>query len=418
MAPDLHFRHDKSIANARFMLPDCKRMQGIAGMKNWATHRRTFCHAICWTVLNVLFATIGCTTSEPPRFTPNADVAALTATAETDEDKKLWQDLQQQVNEHVAKQFGTPFEPRALEGSGFSRAELAFGARVFMRRCQPCHGTNGDGNGPVAQYLKPLPRDYTKGVFKFTSTPYGAKPRRSDLVRTIQRGVPGTSMPAFADLPPDELDAVVDYVIYLSQRGELERELATLASQEEELNAEAIAEFAKSIVQRWQDAQANTVMPLTPMPPFTPESVAKGQDLFKSQACNKCHGLDGRGGTFGGLDVGKDVWGHEAAAADLTSGMFRGDGRPVDLYRRIYSGINGTPMPGFAQAFKDSPDDIWYLVHFIRDMGERRRNNQPPLNVPSAAPASPGAPPGEPSAAAPEAKAAQSRSRSNLEKST
>ena len=77
--------------------------------------------------------------------------------------------------------------------------------------------------------------------------------------------------------------------------------------------------------------------------------------------------------------MGKDAWGHDAAAADLTSGMFRGGGRPIDIYRRIYSGISGTPMPGFAQVFAKSPDDIWYLVHFIRDMGERRRRNLPPL---------------------------------------
>jgi mono/diheme cytochrome c family protein len=365
-----------------------------------------------------LIGTIGCTTSEPPRFTPSAEVLALAATAETDEEKKLWQELQQRINEQVAKRFGTPFEPRALENSGLSRAELAFGARVFVSRCQPCHGTSGDGNGPVAQYLKPLPRDYTKGVFKFTSTPYGSKPRRSDLVHTIQRGVPGTSMPSFADLPPDELDAVVDYVIYLSQRGELEHELATIASQEEELNVDVVPEIAKSIVQRWKDAQSSTVMPLTPMPPFTPETVAKGQELFKSQACNKCHGLDGRGGTFGGLEVGKDVWGHEAAAADLTSGMFRGDGRPIDIYRRIYSGISGTPMPGFAQAFAKSPDDIWYLVHFIRDMGERRRRNVPPPSAPSSTPPPPPTPASEPATAPPESKAAQLSPLSSFGKST
>jgi hypothetical protein len=88
--------------------------------------------------------------------------------------------------------------------------------------------------------------------------------------------------------------------------------------------------------------------------------------------------LDGRGGLAGNIEIGKDAWGHETAAADLTSGMYRGGGRPIDIYRRIYSGINGTPMPGFAQAFSEEPDNVWYLVHFVRDMGERRRRNLPP----------------------------------------
>ena len=332
----------------------------------------------------LLPSAIGCTRSEPPKFAPSADVTALMSARTTEDEKKLGQELQTAIAKELATQCGTPLQPKALENSGLSDDQLATGAVIFAGRCQPCHGTNGDGNGPLAKYLKPLPRDYTKGLFKFTSTPYGSKPRRADLVRTLRRGVTGTSMPSFADLSPDDLEAVVDYVVYLSQRGEFEHELASLAEQEDEVNADAAKALAQTVIDRWKESQPQLVMPLTPMPAFTPESIAKGQELFKSQACNKCHGLDGRGGSFGGLEVGKDIWGHEAAAADLTSGMFRGGGRPIDIYRRIYSGISGTPMPGFAQNFSKSPDDIWYLVHFIRDMGERRRRNLPPLKLPAA----------------------------------
>jgi mono/diheme cytochrome c family protein len=323
--------------------------------------------------------TFGCVPAEPPRFTPSAETKALTANLETEEDKKLLTDLQNQCIEQLAKHCGTPLEPKPIEGSGLSEDRLVQGAEVFARRCQPCHGTNGDGNGAVSQYLRPLPRDYTKGVFKFTSTPYGSKPLRSDLSQTIRRGVIDTSMPSFSDLPPEELEAVVDYVIYLSQRGELERELASIAEQEESLSDESLKDAETTVVERWQEAQPKLVTPLTPMPLISDDTIAKGKELFLKQACNKCHGTDGRGGSFG-VDVGKDVWGHEAAAADLTSGMYRGGGRPIDIYRRIYSGINGTPMPSFAQVFDKSPDDIWYLVHFIRDLGERRRRNLPPLS--------------------------------------
>jgi hypothetical protein len=128
---------------------------------------------------------------------------------------------------------------------------------------------------------------------------------------------------------------------------------------------------------------------------MTPQTIAKGHELYLQQVCNKCHGLDGRGGLAGNIEIGKDAWGRDAAAADLTSGMFRGGGRPVDIYRRIYSGINGTPMPGFSTAFANEPNNIWYLVHFIRDMGERRRRNLPPgvgpasASPPAAEPATP-----------------------------
>ena len=82
---------------------------------------------------------------------------------------------------------------------------------------------------------------------------------------------------------------------------------------------------------------------------------------------------------MGNVEVGKDAWGYKAAAADLTSGMFHGGDRPVDIYRRIYSGINGTPMPAFNKTFADNPDDIWHLVHFIKSAGNRRREGKPPM---------------------------------------
>jgi len=49
---------------------------------------------------------------------------------------------------------------------------------------------------------------------------------------------------------------------------------------------------------------------------------------------------------------------------DITTGMYRGGRRPIDLYWRIHSGINGVNMP----ASKDNLDskDIWDLVNFLQ----------------------------------------------------
>ena len=70
---------------------------------------------------------------------------------------------------------------------------------------------------------------------------------------------------------------------------------------------------------------------------------------------------------------GKDVWGHNDPAADLTSGMLRGGQRPLDIYRRIYAGINGTPMPAFKDAFAAEPDTIWHLTHYVLHLADQRR---------------------------------------------
>src|SRR5690606_24453435 len=84
---------------------------------------------------------------------------------------------------------------RSLEGTAIPAATLQHGSEVYLRRCAQCHGVTGDGAGPAAATLLPKPRDYRKGIFKFTSTPYSSRPHRDDLVRVLRRGIAGTSMP-------------------------------------------------------------------------------------------------------------------------------------------------------------------------------------------------------------------------------
>ena len=309
--------------------------------------------------------------------------------------KQLPQGHQDQIQAILTRHFGTPSNPRVLvpgegdEDSGEGAAEdgesafpvidrfepdaLKLGAAVYNRRCALCHGVSGDGNGTAAQYLNPKPRDYRRGIYKFTSTPYGAKPRRQDLIRTIRRGAKGTSMPAFRWLPDDELQAVVDYVILLSYRGELEGSLAYEAEdyeEDEELDPELIPDLLSVIDSRWTQAAGQIVLPVTTPIPMTDESVQLGQQAFLSKGCSKCHGADGRGHTQD--NVGQDSWGNTVKAADLTSGMLHGGRRSIDVYRRIYSGINGTPMPSFATQFAQDPETIWHLAHFVLAVAEGR----------------------------------------------
>ncbi|MBX9789229.1 MAG: c-type cytochrome [Pirellulales bacterium] len=311
----------------------------------------------------------GCERVAEPKFVVSPEVAALDA------------QLQQAVQQHLAAQTGTPVrpkllgaEPEAFGGEIKLNAHLQHGAEVYRQNCQQCHGPSGDGAGPAAEYLSPKPRDYRKGVFKFTSTGYGNKPRREDLVRTVTRGVTGTSMPSFARLEKKDLDAVVDYVLALTHRGELEILLAAQADSDGELTDDGVQELAQSIVDQWRAADEQIVEPVVKMPAFTPESVAKGQEIFQKRECFKCHGRDGRGGLAGGIEVGVDAWGQKTAAADLTSGMLHGGNLPVDVYRRIHAGINGTPMPAFKDILAADPDATWYLVHYVLQLSDQRRH--------------------------------------------
>jgi len=287
--------------------------------------------------------------------------------------RQLEPELQKAVQDQLRKRSGTPREPKLIGATPAETAQLKHGADVYRRNCEQCHGVTGDGNGPAAQFLTPRPRDYRRGVFKFTSTPYGSRPRREDLMRTIDHGVTGTSMPSFRLLPKKDREAVLDYVLALTHRGELEELLVAQAESEGELPDEMVEELVAAVQDRWTLAAESEVEAASKMPPITEETIAAGAQIFQQRECFKCHGRDGRGGLAGGIEVGNDAWGQKDPAADLTSGMLHGGQLPIDVYRRISSGINGTPMPSFGASFADYPDAVWHLTHYVLSLANQRR---------------------------------------------
>lgn len=323
--------------------------------------------------------------------------------ATREDQKQLPEKHQQQIQAGVEKFFGTARFPKYLAMAPADQQpedpetpklvekqlprHLVHGQAVYMNQCAGCHGVTGDGQGPAAKFLDPLPRDYRLGKFKFTSTPRGEKPRRADLERIIHRGAKGTSMPAFRWMAKDDLEAVIDYVMLLSSRGELEYRLGQLAqselTEEDDLVTAIVTDQAQTIAATWEAAEAQIVRPLTREINASPETIAAGAKAFVQLNCYKCHGRDGQGNKS--FNVGKDDWGRTVFAADLTTGTLHGGGRPIDLYRRIYSGINGTPMPAFAQpdsgkgeTAEQRSDTIWHLTHFIQAVA----NGQPlPMDV-------------------------------------
>ncbi len=288
---------------------------------------------------------------------------------------------------------------------------LQYGRELYMTHCLHCHGTTGDGNGPTAEYLNPRPRDFRLGLFKFTSTnattTKGA--RRDDLEHVIRQGVPGTYMPSFLLLKDDELHAIVEYVRFLSMRGQYENDLVTilegnfsedavksmmeggterseiikdlLATLKEDFLLDA-ADKADNLARFWEAAEDESalVIPGKPRTPDTPESRARGRQLYLSAKakCTNCHGVAGLGNgpqTFEyetdpttnekrpapGLH---DDWGNLVKPRNLTTGIYRGGRRPLDIYRRIRVGIKGAKMPAFGGTVL-SDDEVWDLVNYV-----------------------------------------------------
>lgn len=207
------------------------------------------------------------------------------------------------------------------------------GYALYRHHCLHCHGVSGDGEGPTAEFLWPRPRDYRRGMFKITSTTT-PKPTRDDLYRTIRDGFANTSMPSFeTTLTRAEIEQIIDYVIFLSVRGETELGLANEAAIIEEPNDEkktkdpqgarkevddAITEeLARSIAQaafdNWKSAESEVLNPPARVPP-TDESILRGKELFLGRTkenlqCAGCHGnkAKGDGPSFIDYNVFADV---------------------------------------------------------------------------------------------------------------
>ncbi|MEW5764701.1 MAG: c-type cytochrome [Acidobacteriota bacterium] len=85
-------------------------------------------------------------------------------------------------------------------------ALLARGRALFEQNCRSCHGPEGRGDGPAAQGLAPPPRDF--------ASPQGWKngPGIPEIYRTLEKGIPGSSMGAYDYLPAKDRMALVHYV--------------------------------------------------------------------------------------------------------------------------------------------------------------------------------------------------------------
>jgi mono/diheme cytochrome c family protein len=244
------------------------------------------------------------------------------------------------------------------------------GKQNYEIHCIGCHGPTGDGGGHAARYLDPRPRNFRRGLFKFTSTPAGARPQRRDLFQTITRGLAGSSMPEFRLVNEEKRWDLVEYVRWLSMKGEFEDLMLSDAWDNEELPD--AAEMADIVRTRWDPENLATVFPGTAEPPNDAESIERGRRIFNDAAkatCFTCHGPEGRGDGVTASSYNDD-WGYPIRPRDLAAGTFRAGATGADLYRTIATGIKGTPMGSFDGAL--SAAEIWDVVHFIQSLSKSK----------------------------------------------
>ena len=241
------------------------------------------------------------------------------------------------------------FEPQNVDYTQASLDKspewIAFGREIYDRRCAGCHGVEGDGNGPAATFMyKDRPRDFRKAVFKFRSTPSSSLPTDADLLRTLTRGVRGTSMPSWHMLSEKERLAVIQYIKYVLAVDRSDPEDPYVVFEEEE--------------------------PEPPLhigrPPEPDEDMlAAGKEIWQAAKCWECHGETGLGD--GGKAAGlRDDNKFQIVPADLTSGQFKSGSSVKDIFRTISTGLSGTPMPSYSESFDE--DERWAMAYYVMSL--------------------------------------------------
>jgi cytochrome c oxidase cbb3-type subunit 2 len=212
------------------------------------------------------------------------------------------------------------------------------GEKIYQENCAACHGDKGDGKGPQAEKLNTKPRNFTTGIYKFRTTPSGSLPSDEDIFRTVTRGVRGTSMLAQLQLSEQQRWAVVHYV--------------------------------KTFSKRFKEEKPGKAIAVSAAPSPDVKLISLGKSNYEEAGCAECHGPEGKGDGPSAKGL-KDDWGNPISPADLTLKPFKSGPNPEDLYRTLSTGLNGTPMPSYADAF--SANERWALVSYILSIATHER---------------------------------------------
>ena len=202
---------------------------------------------------------------------------------------------------------------------------------TYEALCQRCHGEKGDGNGKVAWYLDPSPRDFTKAAFM------NSKPL-DRFLHSIEQGVSGTSMPPWGKvIRPEQREQVLTYVL------------------------ETFTREPRQPIKPRNLPDSNPVA-------MSSESAERGEKIFL-QRCTGCHGrkADGKGPNS------IDILPHPR---NLRNTEFVRSVPDRRLFESILYGVQGTAMPAWID-YGLTKDDVGNIINFIRSLSGKSTRNQP-----------------------------------------
>ena len=217
------------------------------------------------------------------------------------------------------------------------------GKVVYQKWCAGCHGDHGAGDGVAAKHMIPPPRDFTGAIYQIRSTASGNLPTDADVMRSIDEGLAGTAMPGWKErLSERERRDVLAYI----------KTFSTFFA-DTSLKPQTL-EFGGE-----------------PSGGTSDEALKAGRQFYDSIGCRKCHGDLGRGDGPSSPTL-KDDAGHPIFAADLHQNwLFNGGGSASDIYHRLRTGLDGTPMPSFSDLLDQkflTETELWRVAQYVRSL--------------------------------------------------
>jgi len=307
-----------------------------------------------------------------------------------------------------------------LGGARVSAERLNSGLESYTHYCRACHGDKGDGRGVSALGLRPPPRDFTQGKFKFAAVESGNLPNDDDFRRIVHGGLHGTAMLAW-EVPEDELNNIIPYIKTFSpkwQKGKPGKPVVTPADpwQGNEPAAVARGKELYHVTTQCAGCHPNyaTKDDIAQMTLRTKKFQVTGfrDDMYGSvlkeseyrttlrpidepaKPAHAAHRHAAKGeaaeasGAEGKAKAEAKTEGEETSAAryfmvsilppDFTRSELRSGDTLNDLYRTIACGVGGTAMPAWIATAPytdpttgehwDGEKDIWALSHYIRSL--------------------------------------------------
>ena len=193
---------------------------------------------------------------------------------------------------------------------------------LYMMLCQRCHAAKGDGSGMIQPNLANFPRAFWKNTEFFRRIP------DERIVKSIEKGVSGTSMPPYGELLGHEaIHSLVDLL------------------------------FREFIRTDRRDKDLSLSLPGKPASLLPEERVQK--QFIKH--CSECHGRAGNG-------KGAQYLRYLPRPRDLTNRPFFQSVTDERIAFSIFDGVPGTAMRPFSG--KISPESLWSFVFMIRELSD------------------------------------------------